>query len=104
MAAGSYKSSIERNSKITKQTAGCDLLGDLAPKLLQNSTMTPWFGHQVWSHEEEFKPKQRSLITTSALISTGNFEQLPVHINIGKMNGIIKDEIVEVITHLSFYA
>lgn len=100
--AGSNKSSIERNSKITKkQTAGCDLLGDFAPKLAElNDNIL--FG-QVWSHEEELEPKQRSLITISALIYAGNFEQLPAHINIGKMNGITKDEIVEVITHLSFY-
>lgn len=58
---------------------------------------------QVWSREEELETKQRSLITISALISAGNFEQLPAHINIGKMNGITKDEIVEVITYLSFY-
>lgn len=58
---------------------------------------------QVWSREEELEPKQRSLITILALISAGNFEQLLAHINIGKMNGITKDEIVEVITHLSFY-
>lgn len=43
------------------------------------------------------------MITISALISAGNFEQLPAHLNIGKTNGITKDEISEMITHLSFY-
>lgn len=45
----------------------------------------------------------RSLITLSALISGGNFEQLPAYLRIGKNNGITPKEIAEVITHLAFY-
>ena len=45
----------------------------------------------------------RSLITLSALISGGNFEQLPAQLRIGKNNGITPKEIAEVITHLAFY-
>ncbi|MBZ1504158.1 carboxymuconolactone decarboxylase family protein [Latilactobacillus curvatus] len=84
-----------------KQTAGRDLLGDFAPKFAElNDDVL--FG-QVWSRELELPAHQRSLITISALISGGNFEQLPAHLKIGKENGITEAEIVEVITHLSFY-
>lgn len=48
-------------------------------------------------------PHQRSIITLSALISEGNFEQLPAHLKIGKQNGITSEEIAEIITHLAFY-
>ncbi|MBY7147461.1 carboxymuconolactone decarboxylase family protein, partial [Levilactobacillus brevis] len=83
------------------QTAGRDKLGDFAPKFAElNDDVL--FG-QVWSRESELPAHQRSLITISALISAGNFEQLPAHFKIGKENGITKDEIAEVITHLSFY-
>ncbi|WP_445340248.1 carboxymuconolactone decarboxylase family protein [Bifidobacterium sp. ESL0825] len=34
----------------------------------------------------------------------GSTEQLDVHLNIGKKNGITKDEIAAEITHLVFYA
>ncbi|KRO05257.1 gamma-carboxymuconolactone decarboxylase subunit-like protein [Levilactobacillus paucivorans] len=84
-----------------KQTAGRDNLGDFAPKFAElNDDVL--FG-EVWSREDKLSAHQRSLITISALISAGNFEQLPAHLKIGKQNGITKDEIAEVITHLSFY-
>ncbi|WAD01349.1 carboxymuconolactone decarboxylase family protein [Levilactobacillus brevis] len=86
---------------VKKQTAGRDKLGDFAPKFAElNDDVL--FG-QVWSRESELPAHQRSLITISALISAENFEQLPAHLKIGKENGITKDEIAEVITHLSFY-
>ncbi|MTD39025.1 carboxymuconolactone decarboxylase family protein [Erwinia sp. CPCC 100877] len=84
-----------------KQTAGREQLGDFAPKFAElNDDVL--FG-EVWSREAELSSHQRSLITISALISGGNFEQLPAHLNIGKQNGITQEEIVEVITHLAFY-
>ena len=84
-----------------KQTAGRENLGEFAPKfaVLNDDVL---FG-EIWSREEELSAHERSVITISALISAGNFEQLSVHLNIGKNNGITKDEISEIITHLSFY-
>ena len=62
---------------VKKQTAGRDKLGDFAPKFAElNDDVL--FG-QVWSRESELPAHQRSLITISALISAGNFEQLPAH-------------------------
>ena len=92
-----------------KQTAGRDRLGDFAPKFAElNDDVL--FG-QVWSREQELAPRTRSLITISALISGGNFEQIsggnfeqiPAHLRIGRQNGITQAEIAEVITHLAFY-
>lgn len=84
-----------------KQTAGRDLLGDFAPKFAElNDDVL--FG-QVWSREAELPTHTRSLLTIAALISGGNFEQLPAHLRIGKENGISQKEIAEVITHLAFY-
>ncbi|QTL51149.1 MULTISPECIES: carboxymuconolactone decarboxylase family protein [Priestia] len=85
-----------------KQTAGRELLGDFAPKFGQlNDDVL--FG-EVWAREKELSPRDRSMITVSALIAGGNFEQLTPHLQKAKKNGVTKDEIVEVITHLSFYA
>ena len=84
-----------------KQTAGRDLLGDFAPKFAElNDDVL--FG-QIWSREAELPAHTRSLLTIAALISGGNFEQLPAHLRIGKENGISQKEIAEVITHLAFY-
>ncbi|MBG9367307.1 carboxymuconolactone decarboxylase family protein [Streptococcus sp. NLN64] len=84
-----------------KQTAGRDRLGDFAPQFAAfNDDVL--FG-QVWSREEELSPKLRSMITIAALMSGGNFEQLIHHLQLGKANGITQEEIVEILTHLSFY-
>lgn len=84
-----------------KQTAGHDLLGDFAPQFAHlNDDIL--FG-EVWSRQQQLPAKQRSMITIAALISGGNFEQLKAHLSIGKQNGITKEEMVEIITHLAFY-
>lgn len=84
-----------------KQTAGRDKLGEFAPKFAEiNDDIL--FG-EVWSREKELSLKTRSMITISALISGGNFEQLRAHLELGKANGITQAEIAEIITHIGFY-
>ncbi|BBN99837.1 carboxymuconolactone decarboxylase family protein [Sporolactobacillus terrae] len=87
---------------LTKQTAGHDLLGEFAPKFAElNDDVL--FG-QVWSREKELSARDRSLITVTALITSGMFEQLSYHMSKAKENGVTKEEIAEIVTHLSFYA
>ncbi|MFT8413211.1 MAG: carboxymuconolactone decarboxylase family protein [Oenococcus oeni] len=84
-----------------KQTAGRDNLGDFAPKFAElNDDVL--FG-QVWSREKELSPRDRSLATITALISTGAFDQLTFHMQKAKENGLKKDEVAEIITQLAFY-
>src|SRR4051794_18299347 len=75
--------------------------GDFAPKLVQ-LTDDVLFG-DVWERGE-LAPRDRSLITVAALIAGGNAEQLPFHLNWARENGLTEAELVEVITHLAFYA
>jgi 4-carboxymuconolactone decarboxylase len=85
-----------------KQTAGRDNLGEFAPKFAElNDDVL--FG-EVWSREQQMSPRDRSLITVSALMAQGLFPQLEAHMQIAKKNGVTKDEMVELITHLAFYA
>lgn len=83
-----------------KQTAGRDRLGDFAPQFaaLNDDVL---FG-EVWDREEQLSPRDRSLITCASLMTQG-VPQLEAHLNIAKQNGVTKDEIVELITHLAFY-
>ena len=46
----------------------------------------------------------RSLITLAAIIATYRPEQLVSHLGRAINNGVTKEEIIEIITHLSFYA
>lgn len=83
-----------------KQTAGRDNLGDFAPQFaaLNDDVL---FG-EVWDREAQLSPRDRSLITVASLMTQG-VPQLEAHLNIAKQNGVTKEEIVEVITHLAFY-
>ncbi|MBU7218245.1 carboxymuconolactone decarboxylase family protein [Staphylococcus gallinarum] len=84
-----------------KQTAGRDNLGAFAPQFasLNDDVL---FG-EVWSREDALSLHQRSLITCSSLMAQGAFPQLRAHMNIAKENGVTKEEMVELITHLAFY-
>ena len=57
----------------------------------------------AWGREELSK-RDRSLITVSALISLNRTEQLPFHLNKALENGVTREELIEIITHLAFYA
>ncbi len=85
-----------------KQTAGRDNLGDLAPKFAElNDDVL--FG-QVWAREDKLSLRDRSMITVTALMTKGIFDNsLKSHIINAKNNGVTKEEMVEIITHLSFY-
>jgi len=48
--------------------------------------------------------RDRSLVTLAALIATYRPEQLTSHLDRAIKNGVTKEEISEVITHLAFYA
>jgi len=48
-------------------------------------------------------PRDRSLVTISSLVASGQAAQLNGHINIGMNNGLTQAEIAEALTHLAFY-
>ena len=77
------------------------LMGDFAPKLLQ-LTDEVLFG-DVWERPELSK-RDRSLATVTALIALNRTEQLPFHLTRALENGLTKDELIELITHLAFYS
>lgn len=85
-----------------KQTAGRDQLGDFAPKFAQiNDDIL--FG-EVWAREDKLSLRDRSLITITSLISQGLIDSsFDYHLKTAKENGITKEEIGEIITHLAFY-
>lgn len=86
-----------------KVTAGKDALGNFAPKFAElNDDIL--FG-EVWSREEQLSPRDRSLITVTALMTSGIFDSsFEHHLRTAKKNGITKEEIVEALTQLAFYS
>jgi len=77
------------------------LLGDFAPKLV-DLTDRILFG-DVWERPELSK-RDRSLVTVSALIALHRPDQLRFHLNRAVENGLTKEQLIEVITHLAFYS
>ena len=81
-------------------SAAQKLFGDFDPKLAE-ITDNVLFG-DVWERPGLSK-RDRSLITVAALIASNRPEQLRHHLQRARENGVTKDEVVEVITHLAFY-
>ena len=48
--------------------------------------------------------RDRSLVTISALIALYRSNELPFHLKKALENGVTREEIIEVITHLAFYS
>ena len=76
-------------------------LGDVAPKLVE-LTEKVLFG-DVWERPGLSK-RDRSIITVTALVAMNRVEQLPFHLGRALENGVTKDELVELITHMAFYS
>jgi 4-carboxymuconolactone decarboxylase len=74
---------------------------DVAPALDQ-FTQGVLFG-DVWERPGLSK-RDRSLITVATLVASYRTNELPFHLKFALQNGVTKDELVEVITHLAFYA
>ena len=84
-----------------KVTAGRDSMGKFAPKFAElNDDVL--FG-EVWSREDALSPRDRSLITVSALMSSGILDNsLLHHIERAKANGVTGREMSEALTQLAF--
>lgn len=74
---------------------------DVAPALGEY-TDNVLFG-DVWERPGLSK-RDRSLVTIACLISNYRTNELPFHLKRAMENGVTREEIAEVITHLAFYA
>lgn len=74
---------------------------DIVPKLAE-LTERVVFG-EVWSRPG-LSQRDRSLITVAALIALARDDQLKGHLWRAMDNGVTKEEISEICTHLAFYA
>jgi 4-carboxymuconolactone decarboxylase len=86
---------------MTKTQPTLDQVRDFAPKLME-VTDDLLFG-DIWEREG-LSPRDRSLITVAALVALYRVNELPSHIKRARQNGISKDELTELFTHLAFYA
>src|SRR5882724_12681311 len=74
---------------------------DIAPAL-DDYTQRVLFG-DVWERPGLSK-RDRSLITVAALVAGYRTNELPFHLQRALENGVMKEELIELITHLAFYS
>src|SRR5450755_4611284 len=82
-------------------TSARDKIRTLAPKLVE-LTDNVLFG-DVWERPGLSK-RDRSLITCATLVALNRTEQQTGHFQRALNNGVKKEELLELITHLAFYS
>ena len=75
--------------------------GDIAPAL-GDYTDNVLFG-DVWKRPQ-LSPSDRSLVTVSTLVAQYRINELPFHLKFALENGVTREELIEAITLLAFYA
>lgn len=86
---------------IRQTGGGRRAIGDFAPKLAALTDDVLF--DDVWNRPG-LSPRDRSLITVAALITSGDSDQLSYHLGHAQNNGVTSTELIETITHLAFYA
>lgn len=76
-------------------------IGDIAPKLAELTDETLFA--DIWTRPG-LAPRERSIATVATLVALHRTEQLPFHLRRARDNGLSETELVELITHLAFYA
>lgn len=75
--------------------------GEISPGLVQNTTDLLF--RDLWLRPA-LAPRDRSLVTVSALIASGQIAQISYHLNRAMDNGLTQPHVSEVLTHIAFYA
>src|SRR3989454_2740008 len=89
------------NDAEAKRAAGVEQqFGNVAPGIVQYTTDVLF--RDLWLRPD-LAPRDRSLVTVSALIASGQVAQIPYHLNRAMDNGLTQAQAGEVITHLAFY-
>jgi 4-carboxymuconolactone decarboxylase len=98
------QASVPRSSEMTAEgrlPTAQQMFGDVAPKFAE-LTDKVLFG-DVWERPGLSK-RDRSLVTVAALVALNRTDQLRNHLARALQNGVKKDELVELCTHLAFYS
>ncbi len=82
-------------------TDGQRAVGDIAPHLAE-LTDDVLFG-DVWARPG-LSPRDRSLITVATLVALYRTGELKGHLGRALANGVTREELAELFTHLAFYA
>jgi len=103
-AAEMEQNNNERKAIKVVQTAGRDMLGEIAPEFARlNDDVL--FG-EVWSRNDKLSLRDRSMVTVATLVAKGMGDSFACQYQMqeAKKNGVTRDEMAEILTHQAFYA
>jgi 4-carboxymuconolactone decarboxylase len=95
MNEAAQKAEKERETRVGQQ------FGAVSPGVVQYTTDVLF--RDLWLRPD-LAPRDRSLVTISALIASGQVAQLGGHLTRAMDNGLTQAQASEVLTHLAFYA
>ena len=88
-------------SEATRAKAATDRWGAIAPKFVELTNAVVF--DDLW-RRSDLAPRDRSLVTLTALAAMGDDDQLELYVRRGLESGLTRAQMVEAITHLGFYA
>jgi 4-carboxymuconolactone decarboxylase len=91
---------LDEAAEAQRATRVGEQFGAAFPGMVQNTTDILF--RDLWLRPD-LAPRDRSLVTISALIASGQMAQLAGHLNRAMDNGLTQAQAAEVITHLAFY-
>jgi 4-carboxymuconolactone decarboxylase len=89
------------SSDTARAKAANDALARVAPKFVQLTNDVVF--DDLW-RRSDLSLRDRSLVTIVALAAMGDDDQLEIYLRRGIESGLTRDQIVEAVTHLGFYA
>lgn len=103
-AAEMEQNNNERKAVKVVQTAGRDMLGEIAPEFARLNDEV-LFG-EVWSRNDKLSLRDRSMVTVATLVAKGMGDSFACQYQMqeAKKNGVTRDEMAEILTHQAFYA
>ena len=92
---------LEKDAEAKRAANVEQQFGKVAPGIVQYTTDVLFC--DLWLRPD-LAPRDRSLVTVSALIASGQVAQITYHLNRAMDNGLTQEQAGEVVTHLAFYA
>ena len=92
---------LDKDAEAKRAAAVEQQFGNVAPGVVQYTTDVLF--RDLWLRPD-LAPRDRSLVTVSALIASGQVAQITYHLNRAMDNGLTQTQAAEMVTHLAFYA
>jgi len=99
--AGGHRLELEKGPEVERAAVTEKSIGPLFPGLVAYTNGLLF--RDLWLRTD-LAPRDRSLVTVSALIASGQVGPLGYHLNQAMDHGLTQTEAAEVVTHLAFYA